>query len=229
MCGLSHRIPAITLARVGTTVIPILRMSKLRLSSTLKVHTAREWKSGEREPKPTASTAPGPALPPSLCGGGGGLWERPITGLCARGPESWVSLTDLGPPQPWCTVPVPYSLCQQCQWPSARRCCTHPTPGPTVPSPAAAPAAAATGPAWPCSSDPRPGRQPALSWPPGLLPSGSSQGGCWEGECPPSGGHCHPGPAQPSPPLPSEAGRAWGDSSPSIHHGGEWVAGGWRA
>lgn len=50
---------------------------------------------------------------------------------------------------------------------------------------AAALAVAATDPVRPCSSVHRPGGQPVLSWPLGLLPSGSSQGGRWEGACPP--------------------------------------------
>ena len=138
--------------------------------------------------------------------------SQPVTqsniGLCARGPESWMSLPDLDPsltPGALSQSPT-HSASSSASGPGHVAAVSGPVPGPATPPPAAVPAAAATGPGRPCPSDPRPSRQPDLSGPLGLLPSGSSQGGCWEGERPPSGGHCQPGPALPSP---QQQGGAW--------------------
>ena len=153
-----------------------------------------------------------------------------ITGVCARGPESWTSLPDLGPSlTPGAPSQSPtHSASRSASGPGHVVAVSGPVPGPAAPPPAAVPAAAATGPGQPCPSDPRPSGQPALSGPLGLLPSGSSQGGCWERERPPSGGHCHPGPAWPCPPLPSAARRGLGDPFSCFHPGGGGVARGWR-
>ena len=201
---------------------------RLRLSSLFKVHTVREWKSGECKPKHTASAHTHHTPPPTP-------WSQSvtqsITGVCARGPESWTSLPDLGPSlTPGApSQPLTHSASSSASGPGHVVAVSGPVPGPAAPPPAAVPAAAATGPGQPCPSDPRPSGQPALSGPLGLLPSGSSQGGRWKWERPPSGGHCHPGPAWPCPPLPSAARRGLGDPFACFHYGGGGVARGWRA
>lgn len=174
--------------------------------------------------RPGSGSAVGAALdwPPRVSG------ELPP----AASPRTWPSAGPGGGPAPTAGTSLagmPVSASSSASGPGHVVAVSGPVPGPAAPPPAAVPAAAATGPGQPCPSDPRPSGQPALSGPLGLLPSGSSQGGRWKWERPPSGGHCHPGPAWPCPPLPSAARRGLGDPFSCFHYGGGGVARGWRA
>lgn len=84
--------------RGETTVIPILQASKLRLrfSSLLNVHIAREWKSSNGKLGP-AST---PQVPLCHPGPGHALREAPLLDSALEEMESWVSLADPGPRSP---------------------------------------------------------------------------------------------------------------------------------
>lgn len=186
----------------GTAVSPILQMSKLRLrevkSLIYKAHTPRECNSRDVSPR---SQCPHPQVLPCLPSLGSVLWGT-ITGLCTGGHRIWFSLKDPGLPSP--SVPLTQFLTHSASRsdsgaghlapvsaialsPLLRLVPLHP---PLPPQAQCSPAAPTPGPVG------------------SLLSLGPSvaQKDAGKGNVCPEGGHCHPRPAQPSPPLAAERG-----------------------